>query len=369
MNFKAIKISHQQFLEERLSELKGETLYIYGAGSFGKEILLFLQQHDIKVCGFLDQSAEVIKEYCNLPVYHLDDNTIDRQNVTVLFSIVMDKDTRRGVIDKIKSAGFSCVREAQYYRNLQVVPENFQGEDMGAYFLHEQPLIEKACEALADDKSKAVFMANLNAYFRKDYRHCADWEDSMVEQYFPKDIKMNAGYSRFVDCGGYIGDTVIELLKQKEDVQALAVFEPDLYNFERLAEVCRCQEIEAVCFPCAVSDRTEFHRFRVARGSGSMAEDGDSTILSIALDDAIHHFHPTFIKMDIEGAEVKALQGAKRMICKNVPDLAICVYHHMNHMWDIPLLLQSWNVGYRFYLRSYNAYTMETVLYATKGDY
>lgn len=368
IDFKPNKISHWQFWEEGLSKLQGNAIYIYGAGSFGKEVFIFLQQYGIAVCGFLDQRAEELIKYCSVPVYNLDDNTIDKQNAVVLFAIVMDKDARIGVMNQIRSAGFDSIQEAQYYRSLQVVPENFQGEELDTYYLHEQSAIEKAYEALADDKSKAVFMANLNAYFRKDYRDCVDWEDPMAEQYFPKDIKMNAGYGRFVDCGGYIGDTVEALLKQKKDVQALAVFEPDLYNFERLAEACRSQKIEAVSFPCAVSDKTEFHGFCAARGSGSLSEDGDSTILSVALDDVIHHFNPTFIKMDIEGAEVKALQGAKQIICQNIPDLAICVYHNMNHMWDIPLLLQSWNLGYRFYLRSYNAYTMETVLYATKGE-
>lgn len=368
MNFQTQKISQQLFLENSISELKGKNVYIYGAGSFGKEVFLFLQQHDIAICGFLDQRAEKIKEYCNVPVYKIDDNTLNKQNTVVLFSIVMDKDTRISLMNQIRSFGFDCIREAQYYRSLQVVPEGLQGEDLDVYYLHEQPAIEKAYEILADDKSKAIFMANLNAYFRKDYGTCLDLEDPMKEQYFPNDIEMNGGYSRFVDCGGYIGDTVEVLLTKKNDVQALAVFEPDLYNFECLAETCRVRKIEAVSFPCAVSDKTEFHSFQTARGSGSLSEDGDGTILTVALDDVLHNFRPTFIKMDIEGAEVKALQGARKIICQSVPNLAICVYHNMNHMWDIPLLLQSWNLGYRFYLRSYNAYTMETVLYATKGE-
>jgi len=69
--------------------------------------------------------------------------------------------------------------------------------------------------------------------------------------------------------------------------------------------------------------------------------------------------------MDIEGAEPEALVGAKNMICKYLPDLAICVYHSPNHLWEVPLYLNDLNIGYKFYLRNYTGFSIETVLYAT----
>lgn len=68
--------------------------------------------------------------------------------------------------------------------------------------------------------------------------------------------------------------------------------------------------------------------------------------------------------MDIEGSEADALLGAQKTICKYKPDLAICVYHFADDIWEIPLLLDSWNLGYRFYLRTYSSNGFETVLYA-----
>ncbi len=67
--------------------------------------------------------------------------------------------------------------------------------------------------------------------------------------------------------------------------------------------------------------------------------------------------------MDVEGAEVEALVGAKNLICNNKPDLAICLYHKISHLWEIVLLVHSWNLGYNFYLRQHD-YTMELVMYA-----
>ncbi|OHB34104.1 MAG: hypothetical protein A2Y09_05260 [Planctomycetes bacterium GWA2_39_15] len=95
-----------------------------------------------------------------------------------------------------------------------------------------------------------------------------------------------------------------------------------------------------------------------------MSRNGTSLIHIVTLDDTLKNFNPTMIKMDIEGEEYNALQGAKKTITQSKPDLAICVYHRISDYWMIPLLIHSWNLGYKFYLRAHSSATMETVLYA-----
>ena len=60
-----------------------------------------------------------------------------------------------------------------------------------------------------------------------------------------------------------------------------------------------------------------------------------------------------FIKMDIEGAELSALQGAKETLRIFRPDLAIAVYHSLPDFWRIPQYLDELGLGYRFYLRHF----------------
>jgi hypothetical protein len=68
--------------------------------------------------------------------------------------------------------------------------------------------------------------------------------------------------------------------------------------------------------------------------------------------------------MDIEGSEYKALLGAKNMIMKHKPKLAISIYHKTEDIWEIPYLIYQFNPLYKFYLKHYSLSDNETILYA-----
>lgn len=72
----------------------------------------------------------------------------------------------------------------------------------------------------------------------------------------------------------------------------------------------------------------------------------------------------TFIKMDIEGAEMDALYGAKETIIRNKPKLAICIYHKPEHLFEIPLLIHTWVPEYKLYIRHHSDRECESVVYA-----
>ena len=72
----------------------------------------------------------------------------------------------------------------------------------------------------------------------------------------------------------------------------------------------------------------------------------------------------TFIKMDVEGAELKSLMGACNTIRRDRPKLAISIYHKDKDMVRIPLYIRSLIPDYRLYVRHYSNNANETVLYA-----
>ena len=72
-----------------------------------------------------------------------------------------------------------------------------------------------------------------------------------------------------------------------------------------------------------------------------------------------------FIKMDIEGAELNALMGAKQILRRDKPNLAICIYHNRIDFITIPEFLRKLDLGYKLYAGHHRPWYAETVVYAT----
>lgn len=83
-----------------------------------------------------------------------------------------------------------------------------------------------------------------------------------------------------------------------------------------------------------------------------------------ALDDIVMEDRPTFIKMDIEGAEMEALKGSQKIIQAYRPKLAICIYHRPEDLFEIPLFIKELREDYRLLIRQYEDSRFETVCYA-----
>ena len=73
----------------------------------------------------------------------------------------------------------------------------------------------------------------------------------------------------------------------------------------------------------------------------------------------------TFIKMDIEGSEKEALEGAVNVIKRDRPRLAICIYHSPEDLYEIPFWIKSIVPEYKLYVRHHSDGAAETVVYAT----
>ena len=73
---------------------------------------------------------------------------------------------------------------------------------------------------------------------------------------------------------------------------------------------------------------------------------------------------PTFVKMDVEGAELGALAGAAGLIEAHAPMLALSAYHRQDHLWRVLLTVAAIQPAYRFFLRPHNEEGWDLVLYA-----
>lgn len=104
-----------------------------------------------------------------------------------------------------------------------------------------------------------------------------------------------------------------------------------------------------------------------AKGNGSSCIDMDGSIdiPVMPIDSAVDAAERvTMIKMDVEGAELESLKGARETILRNKPKLAICIYHEPKDLTEIPLYIKSLVPEYKLFVRHHSNYFGETVLYA-----
>lgn len=349
---------------------------IYGIGRGGKQVYSLIKTKNIAVRAFIDKSADEGMTYDNIPVYNVENFSYsftkqEKDKCIVFIAFSAENDIYDGIINLLKSAGFKKI-----YNYLSVRFQYRRETDMSKgligynYYVKNLPEIFSVSQLLEDERSLDVFARYIKSYIKQDLSQFSHPDKS--EQYFPDDIEFSKGYSRFIDCGAYDGDTAKNLFDIKGKIERMALFEPSAEIFVKLADwLCENSDViadEVIALPCGVYDRNSVFQFSTQDIASSIAAGGTEHIQCVTIDNVLYGFAPTFIKMDIEGSEHEALLGAQKTIRKYKPDLAICVYHYANDIWKTPLLINSWNLGYRFYLRTYSSTGYETVLYATSKE-
>jgi FkbM family methyltransferase len=356
-------------LKDYFKNLENKDVVIYGAGYCGCFVLEALNNYGLKAEYFLDLNAKTEDNINNIPVYKPESEVLklkEKHNTLVILCVMQDIEGQNSIIERIKALGYNNVVTCQdiYFSYSKIFDTKSSILDY-EYFNKNKNKLMDCLDLFEDGLSIETYRNNISAYLLRKF----DMIQPRISeaQYFPLNINFSKKYSCFVDCGAFDGDTIRELIKHKGIPEAVFAFEPDLNNFYKLSNFVSENSFENfTLLPCGVSQKTEILRFNIRNNTqSSISKNGDSMIQCIALDDVLKKVSPTFIKMDIEGAEYDALVGAKNIIQDCKPDLAICVYHCINHYFEIPLLINSWNLGYKFYLRTYDKCGSETVLYAT----
>jgi len=169
----------------------------------------------------------------------------------------------------------------------------------------------------------------------------------------------------FVDCGAHRGTVIQKLLGATGGRYAsLHAFEPDEANHAALSQLTPVPLADFHAHRFAVSDRRETLRFAE---TGTMAShvsaDGNVSIEAVRIDDFVDR--ATFIKMDVEGYEPRALRGARDLIARCRPRLAIASYHYANDLLDVVDGIDAIAEGYTVQMRQHYNYYYDSILYAS----
>ena len=304
----------------------------------------YLKSGDINV--FL---RRFIKEGWRFHLYDLIDSCEMDYSKYSLITVVHDGNsreleyTRRLLELCLGSKGFRLVPQAEFFEGCEVKPDEL--------------IIAVNC---LDSVNKIMASRGI----RNDAVGCAvsvRKEAQYLDVFGPVDGET------IIDAGCYNGATALRFLEWgKGKVSRIYSFEPDSCSYVRCQDRLKdyADRITLINKGLWNKDDTVFANPDGSGGSSVLSK-GSTEIKLTSIDNTVNGGKVTLIELDIEGAELKALEGAKNTIICHHPRLAISVYHKPEDIYEIPGYILSLVPEYKFYLRHYSSRNWETVLYAS----
>lgn len=285
---------------------------------------------------------------------------LDRFIVLVCFGTQIES-----VIENIRSV-------AEKHETLVAYVPVFGNEIMTSDFLYENiEDITRARALFKDPLSLKTFDCCINFYIfgRLSYLFSCESEKSEA---FSDILKIGKG-ENYLDLGAYRGDTIEEFLSWSGgEYKRITALEPDKKTFSKLAENTSHLNREKLVLlnkgVWSCEDKLYFEN-RSARGSSlSQGERGKRSAETevISVDSLSRGSDFTYIKADVEGAEEEFIKGAEKTLRTGKAKLNIAVYHRTGDVFRLPLLINSINPNYRFFLRHHRYVPFwDTNLYCT----
>ena len=228
----------------------------------------------------------------------------------------------------------------------------------------EHGLIEKIPDILADETSKDLFRRQLiwrTSGQLSDYVN----PDPLEWLYDDRALRIPRSAVRFVDLGAFTGDTVANLKGRGFDFEYVWAFEPDASNYARLVSTLCELGVPSCALPLAAGNELQMLSF-TADGSAAatMSSVGGDAVMVARVADIVINSQPNYVKLDIEGYELKALEGLEPLLRRSRPTLAVSAYHRPCDLWTLPLFVDGLDLDYSLHFRQYGHQGYDTVLYA-----
>lgn len=326
---------------------------LYGAGHCGLETYNLMNKYHIPILAICDDNDETIgKKIGNIEISKLENVSID-DNTDIFITSGFNKKMK----ERLQNLGM-----LSHYIEIDFGRYEEDRENI-IYFEKHKEEINQVFKLLSDEKSKDIYKNLIQFRISRDLRYLENCEEA--NQYFAEELFQLGAKERFLDLGSFTGDTIEEFLHYtKGQYQEIIAIEASTNNYKHLVNNTRMLK-NIRCHNLAVGGASENRKFYVSDAKNSfISECGTEEIYVETVDNLLKAKKVTFIKLDIEGAEYEALQGAYNTIQKNRPILAISLYHKVEDLFTIPLLMSSMVSNYCYYIRHYSPTIIETVLYA-----
>jgi FkbM family methyltransferase len=327
--------------------------YIYGAGITASKVFSYLNGIGVNVSGFVVDKINIDSLY-NLPVFGF--NQIEQISINLILGYVPTTETVQEVYNKVLGKN----------KFINFIVYDFSFLSFGLFdddYLNSREF-NWVKEKLEDKYSIDTLISYVKSRNNGDYSVCEKFYDP--NQYFSNKIISFKENEIFVDCGVFDGETIKEFISRNDNsFDYIYGFEPDKNNYENsLKNLNSISSAKLEIFNLGSWHKKETLKFNsISERVSEIDPNGTEEINVESIDNLIIKKKVSFIKMDVEGAELNSLKGAERIIKLNRPKLAICLYHKTEDIFDIIFWINSLELNYKYYIRLHTRFSQELVLY------
>lgn len=321
-------------------ETSQKPVVLYGMGNGADKIISVCEKYGIKISGVFSSDSFVRdKTFHGMPVtgYSAAKRKFGDMTVLLCFGTSLPD-----VIENIKRI---ADKNELYAPDVPVWGDTLFCRE---YYEKRKNEFDEIYARLADGTSEKVFENTVKYKLtgKIDYLFdCETAEDEVFDTFLRFTDR-----ETYLDLGAYRGDTVLSFISRVKSFNKIIAVEPDRKSFAKLCGAV--SHIENItCLNAVAADSVGSRTFSMtgSRGSGAAAAGEKIDCLSV---DSLNTA-PTFIKMDIEGAEIEAIAGAEKTILRHKPKMQIAAYHKSGDLIDIPKAVLRIRNDYKIYLRHY----------------
>jgi FkbM family methyltransferase len=326
---------------------------IFGAGQRGSCMRAYFEGLGCRVTGFIDNNASKQGSlHDGLPVMSVADCGRLHPDVPIFIA----SHHWQAISAQLIRAGrddFHVMPTLSFYFRPDIMAAH--GRELHAVF-----------DLLADDASRAVFASIVRAFQMGD-DGC--YAVSGYEQYHHPAVRPEAG-DVVIDGGAFTGDTAAVFARSVGATGRIIAFEPFAGSHAELERNTAGLACQCTCVNRALWSDKRTLRFAAspdAPAGNAVAAHGSVEVRTTTIDAVVEELglpSVDLIKLDVEGAELEALLGARRTIERFRPRLQVCLYHSIDDLWRLPLHLAESHPGYTYHLGHHATDPHETVLYA-----
>lgn len=322
-------------------------IVLYGMGDGADKIIAELEKRGMEISGVFASDGFVREKIFHghkVETFLSAKNRLSDMVVLVAFGTKLEE-----VIENVKKISAECELYAPD------VPVFGGGIFDMEYFKENFSRLESVYNKLCDDTSRKAFANSIKYRLTGDIGYLFECETTVEESY--QNILMPKSPCIYVDIGAYNGDTAREFSSYSGNGIKVVAFEPDARNFKKLEKyAAECDIDDITVHNLAAWDKTEMLTFysRSGRNSanttshvGAKAKEIQAVDIDSVVDRA------DFIKIDAEGADLKAVLGAKRIISEHCPTMCIAAYHRTEDYFLLPEKVTELNDEYDIYFRHF----------------